>query len=176
MLTGATIGSIRPFAQQEMVVRFIEGIDVQYRKFIDDQIRLLLSNEYPSHVAAMLSGKINQDTLKSLLTELTEIAGKLKEDFTARLDQFQQDEFVDSILDSVATLPKADLAAMAEALVNLTAFKRKVTSNQPETVSLPIDVAVISKGEGFIWIKKKHYFDAALNPNFFRNYYRRDER
>jgi len=66
-------------------------------------------------------------------------------------------------------LPKDELAAMAESLVNLTSFKRKVTL-ETETVAGPIDVAVISKGDGFIWIKRKHYFKAELNPQFFANY------
>ena len=39
-----------------------------------------------------------------------------------------------------------------------------------ETVGGPIDVAVISKGDGFIWIKRKHYFNKDLNPQFFKNY------
>jgi len=46
-----------------------------------------------------------------------------------------------------------ELAAMAESLVNLTSFKRKV-SMEAETVGGTIDVAVISKGDGFIWIKR----------------------
>lgn len=64
---------------------------------------------------------------------------------------------------------------MAESLVNLTAFKRRMTSVEADTVALPIDVAVISKGDGFIWIKRKHYFEQTLNPYFFANYYRKDE-
>jgi hypothetical protein len=65
---------------------------------------------------------------------------------------------------------------MAESLVNLTSFKRKVTM-ESETVAGPIDVALITKGDGFIWIKRKHYFKAELNPQFLANYYRggRDE-
>jgi hypothetical protein len=39
-----------------------------------------------------------------------------------------------------------------------------------ETVGEPIDVAVISKGDGFVWIKRKHYFDANVNPGFFARY------
>ena len=69
-------------------------------------------------------------------------------------------------------LPKDELAAMAESLVNLTVFKRKV-SKTVETVGGPIDVAVISKGDGFIWVKRKHYFEAELNQHFFANYYNR---
>jgi hypothetical protein len=62
---------------------------------------------------------------------------------------------------------------MAESLVNLTSFKRRVTMD-PETVGGPIDVAVISKGDGFIWIKRKHYFKPDLNHQFFSNYFKED--
>ena len=44
-----------------------------------------------------------------------------------------------------------------------------------ETVGGPVDVAVISKGDGFIWIDRKHYFRKDLNHHFFRNYYVDDE-
>jgi hypothetical protein len=40
-----------------------------------------------------------------------------------------------------------------------------------ETVGGPIDVAVLSKGDGFIWIKRKHYFKPELNPHFLTNYF-----
>jgi len=56
---------------------------------------------------------------------------------------------------------------------SLTSFKKKVSMEQ-ETVGGPIDVAVISKGDGFIWIKRKHYFKPELNQQFFANYYRED--
>ena len=67
--------------------------------------------------------------------------------------------------------PKDELAAMAESLVNLTSLKRKI-SLDAETVGGPIDVAVISKGDGFIWIKRKHYFKPELNQNFIVNYFK----
>jgi hypothetical protein len=72
-------------------------------------------------------------------------------------------------------LPKDELAAMAEALVNLTVFKHKV-SMSAETVGGPIDVAVITKGDGLVWIKRKHYFSAELNHHFMINYYSKDKR
>ena len=54
----------------------------------------------------------------------------------------------------VAMLPKEELAVMAETLVNLTSFKQKMTMGT-ETVGGPIDVAVITKGDGFSWVKRK---------------------
>ena len=66
------------------------------------------------------------------------------------------------MIDVIATFPKEDLAAIAESLVNLTSFQRKIL-REAETVGGPIDVAVISKGDGFIWISNgKHYFQKDL--------------
>ncbi len=68
-------------------------------------------------------------------------------------------------------LPKDELAATAEALVQLASFKRRVVLGA-ETVKGPIDVAVISKGDGFVWIKRKDYFPPEINQHFFNDFYR----
>jgi hypothetical protein len=93
------------------------------------------------------------------------------ESYRGSLRDERHQKFVKTVLDSVQSLPLDDLAEMAESLVNLTSLKRKVSMEQ-ETVSGPIDVAVISPGDGFIWINRKHYFAADRNPQFFANYYR----
>jgi hypothetical protein len=53
--------------------------------------------------------------------------------------------------------------------VALTSLKRRVSSDA-ETVGGAIDVALISKGDGFVWIKRKYYFPEQLNPQFNRLY------
>jgi len=63
-------------------------------------------------------------------------------------------------------MPKVELIEFAEALISITAIERKATSDQG-TVGGAIDVAFINKHEGFVWIKRKHYFDAGLNPRYF---------
>ena len=64
-------------------------------------------------------------------------------------------------------IPKDELAGVAASLVNLNSFKKRMSMNI-ESVGGPVDVAVISKGDGFIWIDRKHYFDADKNPHFMR--------
>jgi hypothetical protein len=86
------------------------------------------------------------------------------------LDNLQYERFIDPLLDAVATLSKEDLAEMAESLIYLTYVKRRITLAE-ESVGGPVDVAVISKGDGFIWIKRKHYFKPELNQNFFTRYF-----
>jgi hypothetical protein len=66
----------------------------------------------------------------------------------------------------IANLPINELAELAETLIALESLRERVRTPD-ESVSGPIDVAVISKGDGFIWIKRKHYFEGRLNPRFF---------
>jgi hypothetical protein len=89
--------------------------------------------------------------------------------FLREMREFSRKNSSYPIVRAVAVLPKEELAVMAETLVNLTSFKRRVTLDA-ETVGGPIDVAVISKGDGFIWIKRKHYFESELNPQFFKTH------
>jgi hypothetical protein len=167
--------SVNPFAQREMVNRFMEGVDPRYGDVVESYVSELLTKGYPERIAQALGGKVADELRESVRKELTQLGTKLSEDFQAQLANYRQREFVRPVIDSVGSMPKEDLAAMAESLVNLTAFKRRMTSVETDTVALPIDVAVISKGDGLIWIKRKHYFDPELNHQFFSNYYRKDE-
>ena len=82
----------------------------------------------------------------------------------------QMREYTGPFIGSVATLEKEDLADFAESLITLTSLKRKVSFEQ-ETVGGPVDVMVISKGDGIIWMKKKEYFNSDINPQYYNNYY-----
>lgn len=73
------------------------------------------------------------------------------------------------LLPVVGPLPIDEMANLAETLVELESLKEKVTK-PTESVGGPIDVAVISKSDGFIWIKRKHYFEGTLNPRFFHRH------
>lgn len=83
-----------------------------------------------------------------------------------------QNEYAQPFLNSITSLEKEDLADFAESMIKLTSIKRKVSPSLA-TVDGPIDVMVVSKAEGVIWIKRKHYFTSDLNHSFFDNYYKR---
>jgi hypothetical protein len=68
--------------------------------------------------------------------------------------QDEQEKYREPLMDAVAALPRQDLAMMAEAFVSLMEFRLKMTADRRETVAGAIDVAVISKGEGFVWVKR----------------------
>ncbi len=85
-------------------------------------------------------------------------------------NRIKRENHIQPLLDAVGTLSKEDLSEMAESLIYLTYLKRRITFAE-ESVGGPVDVAVISKGDGFVWIKRKHYFRPELNQHFFSNYF-----
>jgi hypothetical protein len=165
--------AIVPFAQSQMVSTFIEGIDPFFWNILRTYL-LGLFDEYPDLLIDSVPG-LGDDEKHDLSAKLREKSRTVLDDFLQKTETYKMQHHVNPIIEAVAVLPKDDLAEMAESLVSLTSFKQRV-SLDIETVGGPIDVAVISKGDGFIWIKRKHYFDKELNPHFFALYYHEDER
>ncbi|MER8655271.1 hypothetical protein [Mesorhizobium sp. M0847] len=65
----------------------------------------------------------------------------------------------------LGALPVDELAELAETLINLQSLKEKVTKPSA-SVGGPVDVAAITRSEGLVWIKRKHYFDSAINSRY----------
>lgn len=159
---------ITPFAQRDMVDTFLTGVSPSYASFV----RAYLQQIFTKYHKSILDGIDLPGVDKQAIQTRIEDAGKeLLEDLQAAAREQSNSNRVSPILDTVGVLPKEELAEMAEALVNLTSFEQRI-SGEVQTVGGPIDVAVISKGDGFVWIKRKHYFKPELNPYFFANYYR----
>ncbi len=147
------------FAQSDMIQTFMYGVDPElqdrwwqlFRAFISDIPKRLESAGGPPELAKILG-----DYLATAQERLFENA---EEDqiLTHGLPFRQAVEF----------LSKDEMAELAESLIRLTSLKRRVTMTE-ETVGGPIDVAVISRGEGFVYVKRKHYFDLKLNPHYVK--------
>ncbi len=161
-------GSIVPFAQREMVDTFMQGIDPYLQEMIEQSTMELFKGIVP----IIFDGLRKRNVVVDAKTEdqLSKILQKVANDIRDEWSEKQKKHYWGPIVSIVSFLPKDELAATAEAMVNLTKFKRRV-SDERETVGGPIDVAVISKGDGFVWIKHKHYFNAQLNPRFMAKYY-----
>lgn len=160
--------SIIPFAQREMVHTFMEGIDPDYQKAQEAYLDKILI-EYGKLMAGVAT-KYTEKERKKLEQKFVGIGKKILKDHSEGLAKLRRESYIKPITSVVSALPKDELAAMAESLVSLTSFKRRVTM-EAETVGGPIDVAVISKGDGFVWIKKKRYFEQELNPRYMAIHY-----
>jgi hypothetical protein len=161
--------SVIPFAQQQTLRTYISGVDPAYQKFVEKYTDKILT-DFPQAVVGALPG-ISPAGRANMLQTLASAAASVQNDFAEAMEKFRYDRYIGPVLDGVKFLPKDELANMAESLVYLTSLRQRV-SPVPETVGGAVDVAVISKGDGFIWIKRKHYFQGDLNHHFFSNYYR----
>lgn len=62
-------------------------------------------------------------------------------------------------------MPIKDAIDVAEFLVELTSKSSRYTPGAA-TVGGPVEIAAITKHEGFKWVKRKYYFTQDLNPEF----------
>jgi hypothetical protein len=159
---------IIPYAQQEMVRTFIDGISPMFDKLYYRLLKETVEN-YPKIILDNVVPDLDTEGRNELLKKIKTVSLDNLKKGLAKVNEVQSDHFVDPILKVVTFLPKNELAEMAESLVNLTCLRKKISMDD-ETVGGPIDVAVISKGDGLIWIKRKHYFSPELNRQFFVNY------
>ena len=161
---------IKPFAQDDMILTFLHGVDPAYTELLNNY-RVSRDHFYQRMVMDLV--RYFEDRMESPLSneERSDLLDKMERMKVASLQELDsqinsyQSEHYKNIYSMVEWLPKDELAEAAETLVNLTSFKRRITP-QAETVGGPIDVAVISKSDGFIWIKRKNYFEPKLNPRF----------
>jgi hypothetical protein len=156
--------SIIPFAQSDMIHTFLAGID----PFLDRVYRNEAAGTIMNVVDAA-ADKVREDEREQFRTDLAAAAEEAFGSMLKAIETKQRETYLSQVISMLDSLPKDELAEMAETLVNLIAFKKKVTRGT-ESVGGPIDVAIITKGDGFVWMKRKHYFDPALNHHFFSNY------
>ena len=175
MIGKGVTAAVVPFAQREMVNRFMEGVDPKSTEAVERICLALLGQGYPNKIAEALDGKISPELQESMRKELIELGTSFHRTLPNALEDFRQSPVHRSGHQQRSLTSKRRPGGHGRVAWNLTAFKRRMTSVETDTVALPIDVAVISKGDGFIWIKRKHYFQPALNQHFFSNYYRKDE-
>ena len=155
--------SIVPFAQKDVMQMFIEGIDPNIEQVFNESFRKIIYGYNDILVDA-----IQDDQIKQIIRDID--IDKIDKIFRSEILEAKQRWQISPTISTIEILSKEDLAEMAESLIYLTFLKRR-TSSSEESVGGPIDVAIISKGDGFIWKNRKHYFDQEFNQHFFKNYY-----
>lgn len=152
---------IIPFAQGEVMRTFIDGISPMMEDFYEDFIEEIF-RRYPGFILDELVEEMDPEERMQYEDRIREIG---VENFQAgynQIRQFQYEINVKPILTIVSILAKGELAEMADSLVNLTCLRKKFSSDD-DTVGGPVDVAVISKSDGLVWIRRKNYFNPKDN-------------
>jgi hypothetical protein len=146
-ITYADDAYVVPLAQRKVIDMFYSGIHPDLKEdlmnVVHDSLRDALKKNNKSFLHEV-TAKLERDVELALAPE-----GPLGAKYTAPLTR------------AVSALPRHELAQLAETLVRLTAFRARMSTGESETVTEPIDVAVLSKGDGFVWVKHKNLVQRA---------------
>lgn len=159
--------TITPLAQDDVMRSFLTGIHNNFEKNIIDEVTPSLV----THIKQICDNAIlqNHDTLSESL-------GKVISEAISNAIKKQSEAYLAPMINSVGTLPIEELALLAESMINITSLRRRVAlDNNIGTVGGPVDVAVITKADGLIWIRRKHFFDRKYNPQYFYSHYMLNE-
>jgi hypothetical protein len=146
--------AVVPFAQKDMPERFMLGIDKEFEGALDE-------------IAQSLVGQIVDQNSRAFRNGLGEkVKAAAAKQFRDGIDRLKKKN-LNNLRSVVNHLSKKELGEVAYSLVELTSRKRRYSSDM-ETVGGPIDVAILTRNEGFIWVRRKHYFEADLNPRYMQ--------
>lgn len=157
-------GGIIPFAQTDVIDTIVTGMDPS----LDQLYKSNIDSTFITYKETLISliEEDNKDVANKIRNiDLTPILQKLH----SLNQEIKNNKYISPLINTISLLSKEDLSEVAESLISLTSLKRRMTFSE-ESVGGPIDVAIISKGDGFIWLKRKHYFDADLNKTYFDKY------
>lgn len=160
-----TVASVIPFAQIDVAQTIVRGINPSFYNVLATTFKDSMRG-FANQIASLIE-PISKDTANAILG--LDIAKVANEFINKTSEQFRQ-SYTGPLINTVINLDKEDMSNMAESFVSLTSLVRRM-SPMEETVGGPVDVIFISKGDGLIWMKRKHYFNPDINAQFFANYY-----
>ena len=156
-----------PFADTEVIRTITEGVNPSFdRKQYEEFIKATFSI-----ARELISGikELTEEQKESYIAAANNPLINLFTAFAQQMVKFRQDEYIDPIRQAIEVLPLGELANIAETFLSASQIHKRVTP-QMETVGGPLDIAVISKGDGLVWIKRKHYFNLEHNPGYIHKY------
>lgn len=151
------------FAQTSMIDTFEMGISREVYNDVASSVSNGLKELRTQITKALGSGKTVTRAIEN--ADFNTVFESAREKICQQVLNSAMDDNVAPMRDVLSSLPLEEMAELAETLINLQSLKEKVTKPS-ETVGGPVDVAVITKSEGLVWVKRKHYFDGKLNSRY----------
>ncbi len=155
--------TIVPFADREIMDTLIQGTSRHMERFYLQVARAASIATASRILDENLS--LTADERRVGMHLITKQIDDLGTFIASACDGYVHERYVNKMIDALEDMPKEELATVAEALVEVTALRIKA-SEELESVSGPVDVCLVTKGDGLIWIKRKHYFDINKNLQY----------
>ena len=159
-------GQVVSYAQTDVIERLLGGADPIFVSKTASFIREAVIEAGAALESAFRPQRMSRKNIETRLDMIEQIGAAYEDKYKSETAKKLNKEFTAAFDEMIALMPKQELVNLAEALVSITAVERKASADLG-TVGGPIDVALITKHEGFVWIKRKQHFDPNLNPRYF---------
>ena len=146
--------AICPFAQKDVIRSILRGIHRDYGRELSDAV-----NKSFNPFGNEFFNPCEEDNFNYM--DFVDKLGEVKTDDLSRSFFRQINRLLDRNLQqwekALENYDLQSMAALAESFIDLTGFHRILTFQQ-EGVGGPVDVAVISKTDGFTWLNRKSWY------------------
>ncbi|HUJ02713.1 MAG TPA: hypothetical protein VLW75_03675 [Rhizomicrobium sp.] len=143
---------IRVFADSEVTNAFIRGIDYNLERRLYGGFRMMMHGLVDQLVGAFPGADPStRETVRQKFQN--DFVPRYFEAFHQAISQYQQQAFINPVLRVLEIAGRTELGDTARQLVGLNVFKKRITA-QKETVGGAIDVAIITRENGFTWHAK----------------------
>jgi len=147
---------ILPFAQSSMIDRFTDGFD----QSLNLSISLGSKESFSGIISDLTASGI---VIPSAVSD--PILAQRHSDFMAAWRHKNWEANFHPLRRVLNSLSVPEMGHLAASLLVLEELRERVTSPS-ESIGGPIDVAAITKAEGLVWLKRKHFFEPELNQRY----------
>lgn len=147
---------ILSFAQRDVIDMYMTGIDPSINEKLHERINNVFNNLYNKINSKLYEVLKNKFTIEEV-KKINSVGLELKEEIVKDLESIKKEKYLNQFSAMIGLMRQEDLAILAQALVEMTSIRRRFTMDL-ETVGGPIDVAIITKVNGFKWVKKKQLY------------------
>ena len=146
--------AICPFAQDDVIRSVLRGIHTDWSGDAGDVFRRIVNPNFGDVFGSFYDEDDPGVEFRRMLAEVEtdDLHHQFYKEGMRLLDK-NQHEWEKLLKDS----DLESLASLADCLIDLTGFQRILTFS-PEGVGGPVDVAVISKNNGFTWLRRKNWY------------------
>ena len=138
---------LKPFGSTEIIDSFLNGISPQYQSKLNYTIRAAAQ---PAEQDATDSGVAN-DRLPS---------------YFDHVERTMAENYRKKVLATIAQLPKHVMADIVENFIKIASIQSHIRDNDA-SVGGSVSIAVVTKGDGFVWVNRQSYFEQSKNPQFY---------
>lgn len=142
---------IRPFAQDDVIMTMVKGIAPDFYTKVIEENEAELAGYRENVIDKLKEAGVSED----VIAKVCEIENdQYVKAYSQHLGEFIDKNYIEGIMDAVDSFNVEDLTNMAGSLISITNLQRHFSSSE-ESVGGPVEVAVITKADGFRWVKHK---------------------